>query len=139
MQSRVEGHLLLDPTEDEAYQEDGGLLLAYMPQASLVGCPNLQGAHMVLASSVLASLTQEISTHAVLDFTGCAACWRVVECAPGSCTEICPQQVAAAHCDLRGVFVTSREGRSPGSSAHYHGSYLVGAGSAGDDDRPVEQ
>lgn len=36
MQSRVDGHLLLDPTDDEAYQEDGGLLLAYMPQASLV-------------------------------------------------------------------------------------------------------
>lgn len=36
MQSRVEGHLLLDPTEDEAYREDGGLLLAYMPQANLV-------------------------------------------------------------------------------------------------------
>jgi len=38
VQSRVEGHLLLDPTEDETYQEDGGLLLAYMPQANLVGC-----------------------------------------------------------------------------------------------------
>ncbi|CAL5218402.1 g77 [Coccomyxa viridis] len=35
--SRVEGHLLLDPTENEAYREDGGLLLAYMPQANLVG------------------------------------------------------------------------------------------------------
>ena len=36
VQSRVEGHLLLDPTADEAYEEDGALLLAYMPQASLV-------------------------------------------------------------------------------------------------------
>lgn len=38
VQSRVQGHLLLDPTADEAYQEDGHLLLAYMPQANLV-CP----------------------------------------------------------------------------------------------------
>ena len=42
VQSRVEGHLLLDPTADEAYEEDGGLLLAYMPQASLVSLSHMQ-------------------------------------------------------------------------------------------------
>ena len=48
MQSRVEGHLLLDSTENEAYREDGGLLLAYMPQANLVG--HKLAWHLVLAS-----------------------------------------------------------------------------------------
>ena len=48
MQSRVEGQLLLDPTADEAYEEDGGLLLAYMPQASLVSL-----SHMLTGAALL--------------------------------------------------------------------------------------
>lgn len=35
-QSRVDGHLLLDPTIDEAYREDGSALLAMMPSANAV-------------------------------------------------------------------------------------------------------
>lgn len=36
-QSRVGGQLLLDPTADESYHEDGAVLLAMMPTANLVG------------------------------------------------------------------------------------------------------
>ncbi len=36
LQSRVDGHLLLDPTIDEAYREDGSALVAMMPSANAV-------------------------------------------------------------------------------------------------------
>ena len=36
MQSRVAGELLLDPTTDESYHEDGAVLMAMMPNANLV-------------------------------------------------------------------------------------------------------
>ncbi len=36
MQSRVGGQLLLDPTADESYHEDGAVLMAMMPTANLV-------------------------------------------------------------------------------------------------------
>lgn len=36
LQSRMEGRLLLDPTADESYREEGGLLLALMPTANEV-------------------------------------------------------------------------------------------------------
>ena len=36
LQSRVGGELLLDPTADESYHEDGGVLMAMMPNANLV-------------------------------------------------------------------------------------------------------
>lgn len=36
LQSRTAGQLLLDPTTDEAYREDGSLLLAMMVPSSLV-------------------------------------------------------------------------------------------------------
>ena len=37
MQSRVGGQLLLDPTLDEGYRENGSCLLAMMPQQNKVG------------------------------------------------------------------------------------------------------
>ena len=36
LQSRVKGQLLLDPTSDETYHEDGTVLMAMMPTANLV-------------------------------------------------------------------------------------------------------
>lgn len=36
LQSRVKGQLLLDPTSEESYHEDGTVLMAMMPTASLV-------------------------------------------------------------------------------------------------------
>ena len=51
---------MLDPTEDEAYQENGGLLLAYMPQASLVGPFQMHGIH-VLHPSVEACSVAELA------------------------------------------------------------------------------
>ena len=36
MQSRVGGELLLDPTSDESYHEDGAVLMAMMPTANTV-------------------------------------------------------------------------------------------------------
>lgn len=36
LQSRVGGQLLLDPTSDESYHEDGTVLMAMMPTANLV-------------------------------------------------------------------------------------------------------
>lgn len=36
MQSRIGGQLLLDPTVDESYREDGGCLLALMPTQNKV-------------------------------------------------------------------------------------------------------
>lgn len=36
LQSRVKGQLLLDPTSDESYHEDGTVLMAMMPTANLV-------------------------------------------------------------------------------------------------------
>jgi exosome complex component MTR3 len=37
LQSRVDGSLLLDPTADEAFREEAGLLLALMPTSNEVG------------------------------------------------------------------------------------------------------
>ena len=36
MQSRVAGQLLLDPTSDESYHEDGAVLMAMMTSSNLV-------------------------------------------------------------------------------------------------------
>jgi exosome complex component MTR3 len=36
VQSRIEGGLLLDPSADETYREDGGVLLAYMANSDKV-------------------------------------------------------------------------------------------------------
>lgn len=41
LQSRVDGHLILDPTMDEAYREDGSALLAMMPSANAVSFRHL--------------------------------------------------------------------------------------------------
>ena len=39
VQSRVEGHLLLDPTSEEAAREDAGVLLAMLPSANQARAP----------------------------------------------------------------------------------------------------
>lgn len=62
LQSRVKGQLLLDPTSDESYHEDGTVLMAMMPTANLVsgacakslsnGSPALVWSHTRIASSV---------------------------------------------------------------------------------------
>ena len=63
LQSRVNKQLLLDPTEDEAYREDGSLMLAMMPTNNLVGHPALHCATTVFAGtqSVAVASTDQVS------------------------------------------------------------------------------
>lgn len=57
LQSRVDGHLLLDPTADESYREDASAMLAMMPSANLVG-PELCFGASIMSSSCLTNLAK---------------------------------------------------------------------------------
>ena len=60
LQSRVGGHLLLDPTSDETYHEDGMILMAMMPSANLVRHPAPAHLHNPMSCTFAATCTDAI-------------------------------------------------------------------------------
>ena len=79
VQSRVGRQLLLDPTTDEAFREDGSLQLALMPTSNLV-CPPSHKHGQLLMRSIIASCMLQLPGRAQGDAKALAHA-KIIMCA----------------------------------------------------------
>lgn len=80
LQSRVGGQLLLDPTSDETYREDGMVLMAMMPTANLVRCPMPAKLHNPTSC--------KFASHSLMWFQ-LSSCRQLLQSAPKSHASLC--------------------------------------------------